>query len=430
MIFFELNPPFLPAKDVASDEDSCVPHYLLFKHQRQAAHAVIELLGTAPRRVLLHMPTGAGKTRTAMNILADHLRQREQGLIVWLAFSEELCEQAVEEWRKAWGFLGNREVGVYRYWGSHDTDLNEAKDGILVAGLSKMYHLQRKDIGKFGVIGGQATLIVIDEAHQAVAPTYSLVLDTLQVMNSDSALLGLSATPGRTWSDREADRKLVEFFNGNKVGLNVPGFDNPIDYLVSEGYIARAVFRSLLYETGIRLSDQDIADLENGLEVPASLISRLVDDQQRNLKVILEVEQLLQKHRRIIVFAASVEHSYLLATALQAKGISAASVTGQTPSAERARMIEQFKRPHATPEVLCNYGVLTTGFDAPQTSAVIIARPTKSLVLFSQMVGRAIRGPRAGGNSEAEIVTVVDYDLPGFGAVAEAFHNWEDVWQE
>jgi superfamily II DNA or RNA helicase len=80
--------------------------------------------------------------------------------------------------------------------------------------------------------------------------------------------------------------------------------------------------------------------------------------------------------------------------------------------------------------VICNYGVLTTGFDAPKTSAALIARPTRSLVLYSQMVGRAIRGERAGGNKSAEIVTVVDPELHGFGDVSAAFTNWEDVWDE
>ena len=80
--------------------------------------------------------------------------------------------------------------------------------------------------------------------------------------------------------------------------------------------------------------------------------------------------------------------------------------------------------------VIVNYGVLTTGFDAPATSAAVIARPTRSLVLYSQMVGRATRGTRAGGNDEAEIVTVVDPHLPGFGSIADAFKNWEDVWNE
>ena len=74
--------------------------------------------------------------------------------------------------------------------------------------------------------------------------------------------------------------------------------------------------------------------------------------------------------------------------------------------------------------------MLTTGFDAPGTSAAVIARPTISLVLYSQMVGRAIRGKKAGGNAEAEIVTVVDSGLPGFGDIGDAFLNWEDVWEE
>jgi DNA repair protein RadD len=51
-------------------------------------------------------------------------------------------------------------------------------------------------------------------------------------------------------------------------------------------------------------------------------------------------------------------------------------------------------------------------------------------VLYSQMVGRAIRGEQSGGNKEAEIVTVIDGDLPGFGNVADAFTNWDDVWKE
>ena len=77
-----------------------------------------------------------------------------------------------------------------------------------------------------------------------------------------------------------------------------------------------------------------------------------------------------------------------------------------------------------------NYGVLTAGFDAPRTRCVIIARPTTSLVLYSQMVGRALRGPRAGGNATADVYTVADTNLPGFGSVADAFTNWEELWSD
>ncbi|MFD1661420.1 helicase-related protein, partial [Streptomyces caeni] len=95
----------------------------------------------------------------------------------------------------------------------------------------------------------------------------------------------------------------------------------------------------------------------------------------------------------------------------------------------RDRAIKKFKGPSTRPMVLSNYGVLTTGFDAPAASAAVIARPTRSLVLYSQMVGRVIRGPKAGGTPTCDVVTVVDPALPGFGDVAEAFTNWEDVWK-
>lgn len=103
-------------------------------------------------------------------------------------------------------------------------------------------------------------------------------------------------------------------------------------------------------------------------------------------------------------------------------------VTAETPLGARERIIRKFKNSESTPKIICNFGVLTTGFDAPRTSAALIARPTHSLVLYSQMVGRAIRGTKQGGNETAEIVTVLDPELPGFGSIAEAFLNWEDVW--
>jgi len=131
-----------------------------------------------------------------------------------------------------------------------------------------------------------------------------------------------------------------------------------------------------------------------------------------------------------MIFAASVEHAYLLAAVLRARGLFAAAISGDTPPAERAQLITAYKDDAPKTRILCNFGVLTTGFDAPRTSAALIARPTRSLVLYSQMVGRAIRGPRVGGNPAAEIVTVIDRDLPGFGDVAAAFNNWEDVWSE
>ncbi len=426
--FFELIVPAKEeVKEVASSKQ-IAPQYALFAHQRQAAKQVKQYLKQEPLRVLLHMPTGAGKTRTAMNIIADHLRSHEPTLVIWLAYSEELCEQAAAEFQKAWQYLGDRELPVYRFWGDLDLDLDRAKDGVVVAGLTKVYNAAKRSIQFINQLGSRSSLVIIDEAHQAIAKTYRLVLDTLVIPYPNTALLGLTATPGRTWSDINADAKLAEFFAQQKVTLSIPGYDNPIDYLVAEGYLAKAEYRSLLYQSGLELSQRDLNRIGEELDLPGYLLHRIEEDEQRNLRIILEIEELAQRHQRIIVFTISVEHSKLIASVLQTRGLSASTLSANTSASERSHMITNFKNEDPETKILCNYGVLTTGFDAPKTSAAIIARPTRSLVLYSQMVGRAIRGVKASGNETAEIVTVVDKDLPGFGSVAEAFINWEDVW--
>jgi superfamily II DNA or RNA helicase len=428
--FFELPYPQSDVSVEFSQEETAVPKYALFAHQRKAVSRVKQYLKQEPKRVLLHMPTGSGKTRTAMNIIADHLRSEEPTVVVWLAYSAELCEQAATEFQRAWQNLGNRNVAIYRLWGNHNLDIDEINDGLVVAGLSKVYSQAKSSIQFINRLGSCSTLVVIDEAHQAVAETYSLVLDSLVVPYDNTGLLGLTATPGRTWADISADEKLATFFAKHKVMLEVDGYDNPVDYLVTEGYLAKANYRSLLYQSGLELTTKDLQQIQVDLDIPQDLLARIEEDEQRNLRIVLEVESLTQRHQRIIVFGISVHHAQLLTAVLRARGFAASAITGNTSSRERERIIAEFKSNSPEPKILCNYGVLTTGFDAPRTSAAVIARPTRSLVLYSQMVGRAIRGVKAGGNETAEIVTVIDSNLPGFSSVAEAFKNWEDVWRK
>ena len=402
--------------------------YQLFQHQRHAVSHVQKFLASDRKRVLLHMPTGSGKTRTAMNIIAEHLRTTEPTLVIWLAYSEELCEQAIEEFTRAWASLGNRKLNISRFWSTHELNLHTVHDGFMVAGLGKVYNYGSQSISSLATLADRVSLVIVDEAHQAIAPTYGLVLDALVEKKLTTGLLGLSATPGRTWNDVNKDLELADFFQKQKVSLEIQGYDNPIEYLVGEGYLARPIFSPLFYESGSGLSQKDLFDLQNHLDVPARLLERLAMDELRNLRIVQQVEQAVRLHRRIILFAASVTHAKLLAAILQARGIVSEAITAETPRHERQRIINGYRGSREESMVLCNYGVLTAGFDAPQTSAAIIARPTKSLVLYSQMIGRALRGPLAGGNQEAEIVTVVDTDLPGFGDLAESFLNWEDVW--
>jgi DNA repair protein RadD len=428
--FFGLVELERPTPPVPPTVEGVRPTQALFPHQRTAAQRVLTALEEEPHRVLLHMPTGSGKTRTAMHVIAGLMNASEPMFAVWLAHTEELCEQAVGEFEEAWHALGNREVQVHRWWGAHDLEQQALRDGLLVAGLGKIYSAGQRSVEVIGAIAGRVGLVVMDEAHQAIAPTYQHVLEMLSEAGQAAPLLGLTATPGRTWNDIGEDERLAEFFFRRKVELEVPGYDSPIDYLVDQQYLAKTTFLSLNYTGSVELTDRDLRELAETLEIPQRILRQLAEDEQRNLMIVMRVESMVQERHRMLVFAATVEHALLLATVLRARGIAADAVTGGTPTSERARVIADYRADTPEPRVLVSYGVLTTGFDAPRTSGAIIARPTNSLVLYSQMVGRAIRGPRAGGNAEAEVVTVVDTGLPGFASVTEAFHNWEDVWRQ
>ncbi|WP_059006987.1 DEAD/DEAH box helicase [Streptomyces specialis] len=403
------------------------PRYGLFPHQRRATARARERLYTDERRVVLHLPTGVGKTRTAMSMTCDHLRSHEPTLVVWLARGSELLEQAASEFERAWASLGNREVHVARVWGDAATDLDGITDGIMVLGLDKAVAAAKRDREFLDQLALKTTLTVFDEAHQAVAPTYRRVTDAL-TLRRDASLLGLTATPGRTWSNIDEDERLSEFFARQKVMLDIEGHGNPVSALIEEGYLARPTFRTVAANSGVELSTSDRHALADAFDFPEGLLERLATNVQWNLQVVQTVLELTKKHQRILLFAGSVEHSRLLVATLSTLGIDAEQVTAESSKRHREKVIARFKGNSSRPMVLSNYGVLTTGFDAPAASAAVIARPTTSLVLYSQMVGRVIRGPRAGGTSTCEVVTVIDPELPGFGDIADAFTNWEDVW--
>ncbi len=404
--------------------------YGLFPHQRVAATKVDAALKKRPRKVVLHMPTGAGKTRTAMHLTARHLREYGPTVVVWLAQNRELLDQAAEEFEKAWSPLGDRDVQIMRFWGNKRVPLADLNDGLLVAGLAKMVALDARDANTILALADRASLTIIDEAHQAIAPTYARVLRALSSKRPDNALLGLTATPGRSWSEIDEDRRLSDFFEGQKVVLEVEGYDDPVTFLMDQNYLARPVFRRLEVPTETHLDKADIRSMENDPDLTDEILEKIGLDAARNEAILLAILDALKRHDRIIVFTPSVENARLLQAMLTIKNVEALFVAGETEGGERGRRIMRYKSSGSKKIVMLNYGVLTTGFDAPRTSCAIIARPTKSLVLYSQMVGRATRGLRAGGNKEAEIITVTDPDLPGFGSVTEAFQNWEDVWHE
>ena len=425
--FFETNVPHSPQEKKHDSVEIVTPERGLFEYQSDVEYQVLKHLNEIGHRVMLHMPTGSGKTRVAMRAVVSHMLEKKDALVIWLAYSEELCEQALEEYTRAWEMAGNRQVRIVRFYRQFSPNLLEVCRGdcgvFLMVGLKKIYEAARSNNRLLAVLGDRTSFVALDEAHQAVAPTHELILSHL-AKNKDTRVLGITATPGRTWNEPDVDMVLAEFFNSKKATIGDP---SPVNFLIKKGFLARPINRKIDYDA--RLSDKEIESINRSLDIPDDVLKRLSIDTTRNVRLLEHVTQLLREgHKRIIFFAITIEHARDIATVLSVKGFTAMYVTGKTLAYERTRIINDFKNDDDIPKILCNYGVLTTGFDAPRTSAVVIARPTKSLVLYSQMVGRATRGKNVGGNTKCVVVTVADMDKYGFGAITDAFKNWEDVW--
>lgn len=407
--------------------------YPLYDYQIDCSSRINKLIQTkGVRRALLHLPTGAGKTRTAINIVSDFLRHNPKSLVVWLADTKELCEQASEEFAKAWKCLGNHDLPIYAFYGDSELSISGINRGFLVAGLQKMYSLGNKDKGALQFLYAQlrqkTSLIVFDEAHIAIAPTYRDIVNNFLDHSENSAfLVGLSATPGRVLGEDEnliaENQRLSDFFENNKVTMRVEGYSSPLEYLIEHQYLAKAEFIDLNYD-----------DL--GLKLPENIEERRLDNNEilkalslnlnRNNKLIETIDAELTLRSQIIVFACTVEHAKELTAILTGKGIACRCIDGTTPKVIRSAAISDYRSKKIN--VLVNFGVLTAGFDAPCTNVSIIARPTNSLVQYSQMAGRAMRGLRSGGNRNCRVYTVND-NIPEFRSVRRAFEYWDQMWK-
>jgi DNA repair protein RadD len=254
-------------------------------------------------------------------------------------------------------------------------------------------------------------LIIVDEAHISIAPTYRNSIECL--ISKGAKLIGLTATPGRQLKTvNDIDNKtLSEFYFNRLFNLKTPG-DNAIDYLRNQGILSNVHFQSIEGSVLDKfLSENEIKHCRENNTIPKKIEQILTNDNRRNAIIFDNLVQLLNQGKKIIFFATSLEHSRLITSLLKLKGFKAEHVDGSTGS-YRSKIIRDFRNNEL--QILCNYGVLSTGFDDPMIDVVFMARPTNSIVLYSQIIGRGLRGPVIGGTDTCEIYTVFDniLDLP------------------
>jgi superfamily II DNA or RNA helicase len=429
---FNLSDDYLP-KPKISKSSTCVLEAVksLYPYQKNLKDNIISCLLSDKSRLLIHMPTGAGKTRTTIEALVDfwRIKGKSKNFLIWLADSEELCGQAEETFRDLWQLKGDRNINLYRLWGSNNVKDIRAGGGIIIASLQKLYNMMKSSsnsiVNDLNYISGNSQLVVVDEAHKSMAETYSIAIERICVFNQ-TKLIGLTATPGRTSIDEIEG--LVNFYNRNKITLcdeNGEEVPNAIQFLQDNQYLSQFERKVVKSNTDLDITPDEERKITELLQIPTNLLKRISSDEKRNILIINEIEKLVKDDMQIMVFACSVEHAKFISTALNIKGVKSCSIDGATPSANRANYINKFKSNDI--QVLVNFGILSTGFDAPNTNAVVIARPTCSLVLYSQMVGRGLRGPKMGGTNTCKIIDIKD-NFEEFNSVHNAFRFYDDFW--
>ena len=400
------------------NENFIKPESTLHKYQNHIRIKLNQFLESNDKRIVVHMPTGSGKTRTTIEAICDFVRglSDTKKTFVWLAHSEELCAQAVESFVKLWKRFGNEEADIIKLWGSNKYNITEInKPTFVITSFQKSYSLLKTkkniDFSFYNLIRSNCHLLIVDEAHQSTAPTYRDVIELYEI--TKTKILGLTATPGRDYVNASDDstKELAKFYDNKKINIvsdEGEELENPIQYLTSKGVLSKIEHRSIVFDSQIDLTDTEREYISIHLDFSPEHLKKIGNNAQRTLMVATEALDLaINKKKQVIIFCPSKDNSEILAFYLETKGCKAVSITGETNNKFRQESIEAFKQGKIN--VLTNFGVLTTGFDSPNIDAVIVARPTFSLVLYSQMIGRGLRGPLMGGSKKpCELVNVED----------------------
>jgi len=405
--------------------------YPLHPYQKSTKDNILKILLKPGSRFILHMPTGAGKTKTAVESMVDFWRVKGQrnGFMVWFAHSKELCEQAYDTFRNTWAAKGDFPIQLFKVFDNNTPDLSDIENGILFIGFQKFNGLVNNNNPVAIQIKNRTRLIVVDEAHKTIAQTYLNAIEYL--LTPDTRLMGLTATPGRTGDIEDVDNaRLSSFYHNKKVTISDEygaELEQPIAYLQEQQYLAK--IKRIEIRTDIEVPNVNERKKTNNSHSSLSLdgLSDLSADDVRNSKILAEIEKaVIDRHHPTLVFSTDLAHAVILKILLNRKGIDAECVLGSTPTNLRAQYIDQFKSGELL--VLINFGVLTTGFDAPNIRTLVISRPTTSIVLYSQMLGRALRGPKMGGVAEENVLVDIIDNYCEFGTERAAFNFFDDFY--
>ena len=318
--------------------------YELLDYQYYIKQRVLCILnsGTLLERLLIHMPTGTGKTKTTMHIIVNYIEftMQKKGLVIWVAHTTELLQQAYETFVNVWNHLGDGTVTIYKIWGKNNLeDVTKPLDGIAFCGLSKLMSIAEKNPDLIKRLETDCRLIVFDEAHKAAATETRKVIERLMRKKEgmeNRALIGLSATPGRT-TNASFDNNLLSYMFGGKLidinidilnqinmgtlkALNTIAEENIIKYFQQRKILSKLKVEKLTYKT--EFTDAELEILCTDLAVMGyedftnKQLKILAANKNRNLALMIKLRELYILKIPTIVFACSVDHARMLSAML------------------------------------------------------------------------------------------------------------------
>tara|TARA_B110000971_G_scaffold97408_1_gene100239 strand:+ start:2153 stop:3823 length:1671 start_codon:yes stop_codon:yes gene_type:complete len=414
---------------IISEFEAVYPFKSLKEYQSLVLFKSLHELKNPASRFVIQMPTGSGKTRVAMDVISQFINESKKDVkILWLAHQKELCGQASQCFVEVWSHLRGKKLNLYRMWDEGDKvilpkDLPD--NSFIIANFQKIHAGITNTPESYESITKQVDLIVIDEAHKAIAPTYKKVTNILASIKTK--IIGLTATPGRSITNEESNKSLSDFFH-NRI-ISIPDREEGvISYLRNIGILSKAQYEPIHTEEKITLTKKQIEYMETFLKLPSELIKQLSNDKVRNFELLKKIDNEIKSNpnTKILFFGLSIAHSRFICAILNTLGIKASHVDGKTSFNRRSATLDDFK--NGKLNVLCNERLMSTGFDAPKTDTIIIAKPTFSIVLYSQIIGRGLRGPEIGGTEYCKIIDVKD-NIKGFSDHDFVYEYFEDYFQ-
>ena len=353
-------------------------------YQEQAVNAVWNYLRTESGSPCVVLPTGSGKTY----VIAELCRQVVEwgGRAIVLAHVKELLEQSRE---KLTGVVDPTLVGVY----SAGLDERTTDAAIVVAGIQSVYR-RAEELGAF-------QLVIVDEAH-LIPPNgcgmYRQFLDAEKKISPQSRLVGLTATPyrlGSGWIVR--DKAQNDDSDKYDRLLDTIVYEAQIDRLISDGTLSSLRSQVARYESNFEhvkttrgdFDEEEVEKILSGKNVLYSVCKEIVEKTRERNRVLIFCNR-VESAKKVVKFLAELDAAN-----------DAVVVDGATPAGDRAEIVRRFRGEESVDlfgnistkplKYVANVGVFTTGFDAPNVDVVALVRPTKSLALYQQMVGRGLR---------------------------------------